>query len=177
VGTIFNYPGLARLSPADLRAFEKAAAIIDVHPNWLGAVMQFESGFDPSRPNGAGSGAMGLIQFMPSTARKLGTTTAALSRMTFQEQLPYVIKYFGEKAGLRSLEDTYLKVFYPKYIHAPLDTVVASEGEDVYIQNVGFDSPDPKKRKGYITVGDITSTIRAVYNSGKARGEITIPLA
>jgi len=173
MGTVFNYEGIAKRTPADLQAFERAASIIDVHPNWLGAVFQLESGWNPAAVNPQ-SGASGLIQFMPKgSALALGTTAEALRRMSFQEQLPYVIRYFGEKAGLRSLEDTYLKVFYPSMIGRPLETVISKAGEKVYEQNRLFDNPP----KGYITVGDVTSTIRAVYNRGKARGEVTIPLA
>lgn len=40
------------------------------------------------------SGATGLIQFMPSTAKQLGTTTDKLAAMTEVDQLDYVAKYF-----------------------------------------------------------------------------------
>lgn len=61
-------------------------------PNWLMDCMAFESGesFSPSVRNGAGSGATGLIQFMPSTARALGTTTDRLAAMTAEDQLNFV---------------------------------------------------------------------------------------
>jgi hypothetical protein len=170
MGTMFNYAGLTGLSVEDLQAFEQAAAIIDIHPDWLGAVMQFESGFKPAARN-ALSKATGLIQFMPSTAKRLGTTIDELYGMSFRQQLPYVVKYFGEKAGIRSLEDTYLRVFYPAAIGHNDDWVVASEGSAVYTQNRGFDTSN----KGFITRGDIVGTIRSVYNRGKARGEIAIP--
>jgi hypothetical protein len=169
MGQLIKYAGLTRLSEDDLRAFEQAASIIDIHPDWLGAVMQFESGFNPAARNPL-SGATGLIQFMPSTASKLGTSIAALAAMSFKDQLQYVIRYFGEKAGLRSLEDTYLKVFYPAAIGHSDDWVVAREGEAIYTQNKGFDSG----AKGYITKHDITSTIRSTYNKGKANGYINV---
>ena len=62
----------------------------------LMACMAFESGetFSPSIKNAAGSGATGLIQFMPSTAVGLDTTTAQLAQMTATEQLEYVRRYF-----------------------------------------------------------------------------------
>ena len=68
----------------------------------LMAVMSFETGgtFNPSIPNAAGSGATGLIQFMPSTARGLGTTTEALAQMSRAEQMQYVEKYLSNK-GVR----------------------------------------------------------------------------
>ena len=54
----------------------------NVPEDYLYAVMSFETGgtFDPAQKNMAGSGATGLIQFMPDTAKGLGTsTTAAIS--------------------------------------------------------------------------------------------------
>lgn len=47
-------------------------------PSYLMACIAFETGetFSPAIKNSAGSGAVGLIQFMPSTAKALGTTTA-----------------------------------------------------------------------------------------------------
>jgi hypothetical protein len=171
---IIKYAGMSRLTQDDLRALVTAAAIIDVHPDWLSAVMQFESGFNPAAVNQY-SNATGLIQFMPSTASRLGTSVSALKGMNFIQQLEYVIKYFGEKAGLRSLDDTYLKVFYPAAIGQSNDYVVGREGSAVYAQNKGFDTTG----KGYITKSDITSTIHSVYNKGLQNGYINVdsPLA
>ena len=55
-----------------------------VSEDYLYAVMSFETGgtFDPAQKNMAGSGATGLIQFIPSTAEGLGTSTSELARMT-----------------------------------------------------------------------------------------------
>jgi hypothetical protein len=65
-------------------------------PSHLMAAMAFETGetFSASVRNRA-SGATGLIQFMPSTARSLGTTTDKLAAMTAEDQLDYVRKYFA----------------------------------------------------------------------------------
>ena len=56
---------------------------LKMEPGSLLAVMNFETGgtFDPAVKNRAGSGATGLIQFMPSTAKGLGTSTDALAKM------------------------------------------------------------------------------------------------
>ena len=56
------------------------------------ACMAWESGetFSPTIRNGAGSSMIGLIHFMPTTAKSLGTSTEALSKMTAVEQLDYV---------------------------------------------------------------------------------------
>src|SRR5690625_4614109 len=54
---------------------------LKIDPSWLMACMAFESArtFRPDIRNAAGSGATGLIQFMPATARGLGTTVDALA--------------------------------------------------------------------------------------------------
>jgi len=125
----------------------------------------FETGrtFSPSVKNAAGSGAVGLIQFMPSTAKDLGTTTAALAAMTFMEQMKYVEMYFRPYAKkVRTLEDLYLAIFMPKLIGATLQTIVFSQGSVGYDQNKGFDAT----KKGYINVFDITDRIRKMSDEG-----------
>lgn len=85
-------------------------------PNALMAVMKKESGISPSivNPNG---GATGLIQFMPSTALGLGTTTAKLKRMSRLEQLVYVKKYFAPFRGkLKNYAGLYFATFFPAAI-------------------------------------------------------------
>lgn len=173
MSSLIGFQGVQNLSATERKALVSAANWIGINPDWLASVIKFESNFDPARPNAAGSGAMGLIQFMPSTARNLGTTTTALSKMTFVQQLEYVKKYFAPYRGkLHSLEDTYLVVFYPKAIGQPDDYIVGEAGSAVYEQNAGFDRDD----KGYITKHDITSTIRSVYNSGINLPRIAVPL-
>lgn len=79
------------------------------------AAIAFETGttFSPSIENAAGSGAVGLIQFMPTTATNLGTTSKALKDMTAEHQLDFVKKYFQEFHHLKSLEDVYIAIFMP----------------------------------------------------------------
>ncbi len=67
---------------------------LGIDPNWLMAVMHFESRLNPGAVNPY-SGATGLIQFMPQTAKSLGTTTEALKTMGFAGQLPYVERYYA----------------------------------------------------------------------------------
>lgn len=144
----------------------------------LATVISFESAgtFSPSKLNMAGSGAVGLIQFMPNTAIGLGTTTAALAAMTAEEQLVYVEKFFKPRAGkLHTLDDVYLAVFYPAAIGKPPSYVVFDKEGTVncpkldpttcYRQNKGFD----KTGKGYITVADITATVHEVQDAAQGR--------
>lgn len=172
--TLPAYPGLRNLSTSDLQALVTTAYEIGINPDWLATVINFESGgsFSPSKKNAAGSGATGLIQFMPSTAQGLlGTATpeeaiAQLERMTFQQQLQVVKKYFAPHIGkLQSLADTYLAVLYPAFIGKAPDAVLGRTGEIIYTQNAGFDSTG----KGYITKDDITSRIQSMLSGMTAR--------
>src|SRR5690554_3587730 len=76
-------------------------AALGIDPDYIMACIAWESNetFSPSVKNMAGSGATGLIQFMPKTAIGLGTTVEALARMTAVEQLDYVRMYFKPYQG------------------------------------------------------------------------------
>lgn len=92
---------------------------LGIEANWLMFVMWFESRLNPQAVNPI-SGATGLIQFMPSTARSLGTTTDVLKRMNNIQQLDYVLAYLRPYRGrMKSWVDVYLAVFYPKAIGKP----------------------------------------------------------
>lgn len=95
------------------------AAYLGINPDWLMAVMYLESGINPAARNKI-TNATGLIQFMPDTAKSLGTTIADLSAMSNVRQLDYVKAYLSPYKGkMRSLADTYLTVFYPAAISKP----------------------------------------------------------
>ena len=94
-------------------------AELRIEANWLMFVMWFESKLNPQAVNPI-SGATGLIQFMPSTARGLGTTTAVLKRMSNVQQLDYVSAYLRPYKGrMKRWVDVYLAVFYPKAMGKP----------------------------------------------------------
>lgn len=108
------------------------------------ACMAWESAetFSPSVSNMAGSGATGLIQFMPSTARSLGTTTTELASMTAEDQLNFVWKYFAPYKGmLKTLSDVYMAILWPRAIGKPEDYVLWQEDSSptTYRQNSGLD--------------------------------------
>ena len=135
----------------------------------LYAVMDFETGgtFDPAQKNAAGSGATGLIQFMPSTAEGLGTTTEDLAKMTRTEQLVYVDRYLENKniqgAGV---EDLYMSVLFPAAVGRPNDFVLFGKGASTfgntdysepiyYDQNSGLDL----NKDGSITKAEAASKV------------------
>ena len=92
---------------------------LGIEANWLMFVMWFESRLNPQAVNHI-SGATGLIQFMPSTARALGTTTDVLNRMNNVQQLDYVLAYLRPYKGkMKRWVDVYLAVFYPKAMGNP----------------------------------------------------------
>ena len=69
--------------------------------------------------------ATGYIQFMPATAKELGTTTTALKNMSNVEQLNWVYKYLlPYKGKMKSVTDVYLAVFFPAAIGKSDDWVL-----------------------------------------------------
>ena len=123
-------------------------------PNDLLAVMSFETGgsFDPAKRNKV-SGATGLIQFIPETAKGLGVTTEELSKMTRAEQMKYVEKYFnqfGNKVKGLGVEDLYLAVLNPSFVGKPKETPMWRQGSVQYAQNSGLDI----NKDGIITKGE-----------------------
>ncbi len=129
--------------------------------------MAWESGrtFDASIINKAGSGATGLIQFMPTTAKSLGTTTSALAKMTAEDQLNYVWKYFAPYKGkLKTLGDIYAAILWPKGVGKPDDFVYWAKASmaTTYRQNAGIDAD----KNGVITKAEATAKVTKLYEEG-----------
>lgn len=141
-------------------------AIFD--PNNLMAAMGFETGrtFSASVKNAAGSGATGLIQFMPSTAQDLGTTTAKLAQMTPEDQLNFVYKYFVKVIKARgpvvSLEDTYMAILLPSAVGKPNSHALFTGNGVSYRQNSGLDT----NKDGTVTKYEAAAKVRAVLEEG-----------
>jgi hypothetical protein len=134
----------SKVSPVFRERVRWIAENLGCPPNSLMACMAWESGetFRADIKNAAGSGATGLIQFMPSTARALGTTTAALAKMTPEDQLNYVYKYFQPYAGrLHNLGDVYMAILWPKGVEKPDNYVLFDKKKmpTTFRQNAGLD--------------------------------------
>jgi N-acetylmuramoyl-L-alanine amidase len=140
-----NIPGYANnpnVTPEFKAKTIEIANKLGIDPKVMVSIMAFESGLNPSRKNMAGSGATGLIQFMPSTANSLGTTTDKLGKMSSVEQLDYVEKYFSQphlKGKINSVADAYMAVLWPAAVGKPMDHVLFSAGSKAYEQNKGLD--------------------------------------
>jgi len=141
------------------KKLEKIAQMLGTTPKALLAVMKQESGVNPAIQNSIG--ATGLIQFMPKTARALGTTTDELKNMDGVQQLDYVYKYYKMTGvGDGSVGDLYMATFMPKYVGAKDDTVLGQQGAEgfsgkVYAQNKGLD----RDGDGTITVADVKQSV------------------
>lgn len=162
----------AKVSPAFRDRVRLMAARLGgkVGPSEYMACMAWESGmtFSPSVTNMAGSGATGLIQFMPSTAIGMGTTVAALAKMTAVEQLDYVERYFKLYTGkLDTLADLYMAILWPKAVGQPLNSVLwdAKSRPTTYRQNAGLDT----NRDNVITKAEAAGKVYAMLEKGLQR--------
>lgn len=121
---------MGRFSSIELNKMARVAELIGTPPNCLANVIGLESGFRPDivNPNG---GATGLIQFMPATAKQLGTTTNALRRMSAMRQLDFVLKFYAPHRGkLSTCRDLYVATFMPAFIGEPMATVLGKKDSD-----------------------------------------------
>lgn len=135
------------------------------HANWLMSCMAFESGetFSPSIKNAAGSGATGLIQFMPATARGMNTSVEFLASLTAEEQLYYVREYFKPYyKRIKTLSDMYMAILLPKYVGRPGDSALFVTGTTAYRQNSGLDS----NKDGTVTKDEATAKVKAKLDRG-----------
>ena len=150
------------LSDAFYNKVVQVAKNVKCSPNDLMALMYSESGIDPAKSNN--NGATGLIQFMPSTAKSLGTSTAALKNMSAVEQMNYVeklIKNMKKSAGYSDSATLdagtlYALIFLPAYANKE---VLASKGDKYYASNKGLDT----NKDGKITKADLANRLKNYY--------------
>jgi hypothetical protein len=143
-------------------------------PGPIATVMLLESGMNSAAVNPKG-GATGLIQFIPSTAKLLGTTTEALRSMSAIRQLEYVEKFFkmvGLPAGARA-GDYYIATFMPNFIGKPDSAVMSVAGENIYDVNKGLD----RNSDGVITVGDVRSYLENTLSQAESKPPIPVDLS
>lgn len=128
---------------------------LDIHFSWLVGIMWHESRLNHKALNSIK--AVGLIQFLPGTAKGLGTSTNALYNMTGVQQLDYVYKFYRHaKVHINEMTDLYLYAFFP--------VAVLNNWKDNHIieykslkastlakQNRGLDT----NKDGVITVGEV----------------------
>lgn len=167
---------------------------LSAHPDDLMACIAFETAetFRPDIKNAAGSGATGLIQFMPRTAvslvfpdLKISRMSAAdlkaksqqavdhLARMSAEEQLDYVHLYFKPYAGrLKSLSDVYMAILWPAGIGKPDAWVLWHKDErpKTYRQNAGLDA----NKDGVITKAEAAGKVLAKLHKGRQAANLWV---
>ena len=117
---------------------------------WLYSLISFESGLNPLATNKL-SGARGLIQIMPSTAKTMfGMSADALIEQfpDFESQVKnVVVPYLSRYKPFSTQQSLYLAVFYPAARSVPLDTTFKS----LYNNDVKY-SVFEKQNPGIVTV-------------------------
>lgn len=180
LGPIQHSPGSSLwawrwLVHSDPAVRQELAAMAGRHgwdPNAIAAVIDRESGGDPAATNPK-SGATGYIQFMPDTARALGTSTSALARMRGDRQLAYVETFLrGAFAAHPPAEvgDYYLAVFMPAALGQQDAYELGRKGSPVYDQNAGLDWD----LSGVLDVGDVKQQIRQSYVRASGLGSLSM---
>lgn len=163
----------ARVSPEFRAKVRAISGRLGCAPDDLMSCMAWESGrtFSASEKNLAGSGAIGLIQFMPSTAASLGTTTAALALLTPEAQLDWVEKYFEPYKGkLSTLADLYMAILWPAGVGQPLSYVLWDQNTRpvTYRENAGLDV----NHDGIITKAECSVKLYAIQAEGRLPGNL-----
>lgn len=149
---------------------KQIASALNVKPDWLMAVMYFESGLNPQSQNNIGAG--GLIGFLPKTASGfLNTTIQHILSLGATSQLDYVYKFYNKwkaaGAKIKRFEDLYILTFYPYALikNMPDSYIIGSEVSQQYVRDVASANPifNPE-RKSYITLGDVRKALRKKYS-------------
>jgi LysM repeat protein len=142
----------------------EVARRLGMDPDHLMTIMHYETGgsFRPSIRNPY-SQAVGLIQFLPSTARLLGTSAEELETMSAVDQLDWVEAYLTPFRGrLGSIEDAYMAVLYPAAVGCQADYVLFRRGSSAYDRNPGLDRDDD----GLVTRGEVCAAVATVLQRG-----------
>ena len=161
----------AKVSDVFRDKVRKIAGDLGCDPNFLMAAMAFETGgtFSPSEKSKAGSGATGLIQFMPNTAIGMGTTTTDLAKMSAEEQLDFVAKFFARQKGkLHTLADVYMAILFPVAVGKPENFVLFTKGTKAYDQNAGLDID----KDGKVTKAEASNLVQKRLDEGMKPGNV-----
>jgi hypothetical protein len=158
----------------------------------LMSCMAWESNetFSPSVRNMAGSGATGLIQFMPSTALPYffsaadiakmtnaqksangRVATDRLAAMTAEDQLNYVHRYFRPfKGRVKNLGDLYMAILWPAGVGKPDSFALWDRATrpTTYRQNAGLDT----NRDGTITRAEAIGKVLEKKARGFLQGNV-----
>lgn len=163
----------AKVSPQFREAVFALCARCKLNPDFLMACMAWETGerFSATVRNGAGSGAVGLIQFMPATLRGMGLTVERALAMSAEDQLILVERYFQPYTGrLVTMSDHYMAILWPKAIGKAESSTLWSKATmpTTYRQNAGLDID----KNGVITKAEAAAKVQRKLERGMQPGLI-----
>ena len=147
----------------------RIADTVDVPAEWIMCLIDMESNHQTTIKNRMGSGATGLIQWMPATAAQFGLSVDELRSMEHHEQAELIQKYLLKEVhahgGFWSFTDLYLGVLYPAARRelklANYDYELFAYGSVAEKQNHGLNYD----KQGGVSLRDITKFLRHKYPS------------
>lgn len=148
---------------------EDVAARLQIDPNWLLAIMSFETGgtFDPGQ---RGDGKhWGLIQFSNSRIAGFGMSISQFTSLSQEQQMEYVYKYFAPYAGkIKSAGDLYSLVALPVTFGKDDNYLIDTDPRFPELRNVASSNPKWDMNKdGHVSAGEIR---RVLFNDELSKG-------
>lgn len=118
-------PLLPKISQAEILVLNEISTALNVDPDWLYSLIDFESAWRPNAINPY-SGAAGLIQFTNTTARNMGYLSAADLVYKYPTRIMQlsgpVYEYLKRYAPYPTKQSLTMAVFYPAYRNVPPET-------------------------------------------------------
>lgn len=138
---------------AEAGYFAALNELTKVAPIFAGRAISFETAgtLSPAIVNES-THATGLIQFLPSTARGLGTSVAELAAMRASDQMRYVDAYFASAARPTSWVGTYTRILSGTARDGGFP--LFNKGSDAYAKNSGLD----RDNDGIITASEAATS-------------------
>lgn len=174
--TIRTLMAVRGIETTDLPARQRLILLGDrlsIDPDHISAVISHESRWNPQARNPNAS-ASGLIQFLASTAKGLGTTIEAIRQMNAYQQLEYVERFYRPfKGRIKSPSDALMAAFWPAGVGKGDAYVIAREGSSVYEVNKAFD----RSKKGWIDASDVTASIKRVVADAATRPRLVVDMS
>jgi len=165
--TIAAIRGLDHTSETFRARLSEMGERLGIPADWIAAVICIETAgsfrADIKNPR---SGFVGLIQFGPLAAGRVGTTLGQLAHMTNVEQLRFVEAFFRPVAHrIRSVDQCYLAVFAPAFIDAAPTAAVYADPTKAYTQNRELD----QNTDGTISVSEAAAPARQSLAAAQSR--------
>ncbi|GEL11812.1 hypothetical protein SAMN05192550_2813 [Flavobacterium glycines] len=165
----------SKLSESNQLKVLEVSAELSINPNWLLAVIYFETAktFSPSKTNSIGS--VGLIQFTRDKAGVAYKTINGvkyvltdIAKLDFNKQMDLVSEYFKEVKkttgkSFNSFMDVYFAVFFPKALNQSSSYVLQTSGLTASLiakQNPIFDT----NKDGKITKAEIQDFFKGYFS-------------